>query len=61
MKTAKEDYRKEIERQAYCSGVVAHINGMSFTDNPYPTAAKELHLAWVRGFNETSSIKDKTR
>ena len=57
MKTAKEDYKTEIERQAYSQGVFAHINELIQIDNPYPIAAKELHLAWVRGFNEKGGVK----
>ena len=52
-----KDYKKEIEREAYSKGVFAHINGMQMIDCPYPIAAKELHLAWVRGFNERGSVK----
>ena len=54
-----QDYKTEIEREAYSKGVFASINGHSIADNPYPVAAKELHLAWVRGYNEKGSIKAK--
>jgi len=52
-----QDYQTEATREAYRKGIVSHINGHSFKDNPYPIASKELHLAWVRGYNEKGSVK----
>ena len=53
-------YRNEVERLAYNQGVLANIKDMQMLDNPYPIAAKELHLAWMKGFVAKSSIKDRT-
>ena len=56
-----KDYNKEAVRQAYSKGVISRINALQAIDNPYPIAAKELHLAWMRGWSEKGSIKDRTR
>ena len=53
-------YKPEVERLAYNQGVLANIKDMQMLDNPYPIAAKELHLAWMKGFVAKSSIKDRT-
>jgi len=57
-----QDYKTEQERNAYCAGVIAHINGLTLTDCPYQRTFTGvfntiLYFAWVRGYNEKGLVK----
>ena len=61
----KKDYETEAEREAYNKGLIAHINSLNKTDNPYIYDLVEhetvLFNCWLAGFEEKGSIKEKTK
>ena len=63
MKTTKEDYSTEQEREAYRRGIVARINGMTLADCPYSITFDDAGkdnveiCAWLDGYSEKGSAK----
>ena len=53
------DYKSEAERRAYSRGIIARINGLSENDNKY--VLPRTRKAWLAGYNETGSIKERTK
>lgn len=53
------DYHSETEREAYSRGVFAKINGLDKTANHY--LLPRTRKAWLEGFNEKGSIKEKVK
>ena len=60
-----EDYRTEADRVAYKKGIVARIHGHAREDNPYiPIEGLGYpleHFAWLKGYDEKGSIKEKAK
>jgi ribosome modulation factor len=55
----KDDYKSEAERSAYAKGVFSSINGLDKTANHY--VFPHTRKAWLEGFDERGSIKDKVK